>query len=266
MVKLGPPKLKKYPSRCRTKADGIKAGKDLTNRALRKSMAALLERDSDTHDTGLTGPNRAFLRGTMVGIPPHPPLSPIQNNRADATSSAGGGPRHVRHVKIAASAPSNKVSKRQRRGNVDISSTSAYRKKKTPPNIDVLLTGKLRKDEDAHETDEIDDAAAKEVQENTDPLPLLAFFVGVDARSAFFRDYNGFIRERQNHNGCGVLSRQKNPSQHIDARAVYVDFCENQKLIPKPMGLIRRGDEPDTLNARCIAKWAQERRTRDARG
>jgi hypothetical protein len=87
-------------------------------------------------------------------------------------------------------------------------------------------------------------------------------FIGDVARHNFFQDYGNFIDKRQNYvNGrlplenlmkaaVGECNGMNSQASYVDGRAVFVEICARQKVLPKPFGIIRDQLEPRTINAR----------------
>ncbi len=78
-------------------------------------------------------------------------------------------------------------------------------------------------------------------------------FVGAEARAHYFELY----RSMATQNGGEALSKrqmkQLHQSTHFkDARILYLQMCEKQKMAPKPMGIIRKENRPTTVNLRCV--------------
>ncbi len=90
----------------------------------------------------------------------------------------------------------------------------------------------------------------------------LSAFIGDVARHNFFQDYGNFIDKRQNYvNGrlplenlmkaaAGEYNVMSSQASYVDGRAVFVEMCARQKMLPKPFGIIRDQLEPRTINAR----------------
>jgi hypothetical protein len=80
------------------------------------------------------------------------------------------------------------------------------------------------------------------------PPPPEKLFVGLEARAYYFDLY----RSMSTDHGGVVLSKKQMQQQFPtkDARVLYLELCEKQKMTPNPMGLIRKEEQPTTANLR----------------
>jgi hypothetical protein len=101
-----------------------------------------------------------------------------------------------------------------------------------------------------------------DAKNNNNAFDPSSAFIGDVARHNFFQDYGNFIDKRQNYvNGhlplenlmkaaAGECNGMNSQASYVDGRAVFVEICARQKVLPKPFGIIRDQLEPKTVNAR----------------